>query len=109
MARLAAPTNVAATQGDTTVVLTWDAVVGAASYSILRSTTESGFGYLIGVTDLLTWDDTTATLDVVYWYSLTARSTTSACGIPSDPVSGFASATPVNIPDAPDDVMAEIV
>lgn len=91
------------------VVVTWDAVVGAASYSIQRASAEGSFGYLIGVTDELFWNDTTATLDVVYWYSVSARSTTSACGVQSDPVSGFASATPVNIPDPPTNVMVEIV
>ena len=109
MARPDSPENVTATEGLPTITITWDAVVGASSYTIYRSATqEQDASYTIGITDETTWIDTTAMTNSVYWYSVSAYS--GGCSLPSAPmVRGFSSAAEVTIPDRPVNLMAVVV
>lgn len=68
-----APTGLTATPNAMQVGLSWNAVSGATSYTVRRSTT-SGSGYTdlaTGVTGT-TYNDTTATLGTTYYYVVTA-------------------------------------
>lgn len=90
---LAAPTNVAASDGTYTnkVLVTWSAVSGAGNYevwrNILASTNSSG---LIANTVATTYDDTNVTANVSYYYWVRAKnpSVTSEFSLPN---SGYAS------------------
>ncbi len=68
-----APTGLAATANAMQVALTWNAVSGATSYTVKRSTT-SGSGYTNLATGLTTtsYNDTTASLGTTYYYVVTA-------------------------------------
>ena len=91
------PANVAVTKGDTGITITWDAVVGATAYTVLRSPTLDDEGYVIGITDQLIWTDTLADINRGYWYSVRV-SAGGACSVASTPDSGYS--LPVQ-PDAP--------
>ncbi|MDF3058965.1 MAG: hypothetical protein K0R17_3180 [Rariglobus sp.] len=69
----AAPENVIVTSGFDQVALSWDAVSGAGSYTIKRSTT-SGSGYVTIATGITgtSYTDTTATPGVTYYYVVLA-------------------------------------
>ena len=68
-----APANLTATAGDSKVTLSWDAVDGATSYIIKRSTTSGGTYETIasGVTDT-SYVDTSVTNGTTYYYVVTA-------------------------------------
>jgi beta-lactamase superfamily II metal-dependent hydrolase/predicted extracellular nuclease len=73
---MAAPINVVATPGDAHVLLAWDAVAGATSYNVLRSTT-SGSGYASVATPAAnSYDDTTAVNGTQYFYVIDAVNST---------------------------------
>jgi fibronectin type 3 domain-containing protein len=98
----AAPTNLAATAGDTTASLTWTAVSGAASYNVYRATTAGGEGttpYKTGVTTA-SFQDTGLTDGTTYYYKVAAVNTVGTSALSSE-----ASATPktatVSPPAAP--------
>jgi fibronectin type 3 domain-containing protein len=99
-----APTNLAATAGDTQVSLTWSAVTGATSYDIYRSTTKGGEGstpYLTGVTTN-SYTNTGLTDGTTYYYEVSAVNAGGQSG-----VSNEASATPqVPAPSAPTNLVA---
>ncbi|TAL36684.1 MAG: hypothetical protein EPN93_07610 [Spirochaetes bacterium] len=70
------PVNVQATNGvNNKITVSWDAVTGAATYSISRSDSESGSYTEIaeGLTGT-SWDDTTMSLGVAYYYKVSAVS-----------------------------------
>jgi len=96
----AAPTGVNATAGNAHVALTWNAVGGATSYNVKRSTT-SGSGYAtIASPAGPSYDDTSAANGTTYYYVISAVS--SVEGANSSEVSG----TPVGAPGAPTGVAA---
>lgn len=76
--RPAAPANPSVTAGNAQAALSWSAVSGATSYSILRSTT-SGSGYTSVVTGLTatTYTNTGLTNGTTYYYVIAA---VNACG-----------------------------
>jgi len=100
------PTNLVATGQTNQVSLTWNAVNGAASYNIYRSTTSGGEGttpYKTGVTTNSN-TDTAVTAGTTYFYKVAAVS-----GANTSAQSTEASATPtsgVTAPGAPGGVVA---
>jgi fibronectin type 3 domain-containing protein len=97
---LPAPTGLAATPGDAKVTLTWNAVAGASGYNISRSLSSTG-GYTQINTVLVTatsYEDTTVTNDVKYYYYVKAVDSNGEESLPSD----IANAIPESIiPSAP--------
>lgn len=72
-AAISPPTNVQASDGtsETEVVVSWSAVSSASSYQIWRSdTNDTASAALLGSSVTTTYNDTTVTLGVTYWYFL---------------------------------------
>ncbi len=67
-----APTNLAATEGDSEVALTWTATVGAASYNIYRSYVSGGGYELLNNSLTATYNDISVTNGTLYYYVVTA-------------------------------------
>lgn len=65
---LAAPTNVQATSDNTTATLTWDAVSGATSYRVGRSSAPGGPYTIVGTPTSATYPDTGLTPNTTYYY-----------------------------------------
>ncbi|MEA2417146.1 MAG: hypothetical protein QOI58_3803 [Thermoanaerobaculia bacterium] len=96
-----APTGLNATAGNGHVALTWNAVGGATSYNVKRSTT-SGSGYAtIASPAGPSYDDTSAANGTTYYYVISAVNS-GVQGANSSEVSG----TPVGAPAAPAGVIA---
>jgi len=89
-----APTGLAATPDNAQVSLLWNSSTGAATYSVLRSTT-SGSGYATVATGLTgtSYIDTGLTNNTIYYYVVTATNTGGTSANSSQ-----ASATPVALP-----------
>ncbi len=68
----AAPTNLVATPGNAVVQLSWNAVAGAASYNVYRSTLSGGGFTLVDGTASLTYNDTGVTNGTRYYYIVKA-------------------------------------
>jgi Fibronectin type III domain len=68
----AAPTNLAATAGDTTITLTWTASTGATSYHVKRSSTSGGPYTQIAAPTATTYTDTGLTDGTTYYYVVSA-------------------------------------
>jgi fibronectin type 3 domain-containing protein len=87
----AAPTGLTATAGNATVLLTWTASAGAASYNVYRGTTAGGESTTAIATDVTTasYTDSTVTNNTTYYYKVAA---VNGGGI--SPLSNEASATP---------------
>jgi hypothetical protein len=75
MAAPATPLNLAAQQGNSQVVLTWDLSAGATSYPVYRSTDNVTFALLATATTN-EYVDTSATLNTQYYYEITASNGT---------------------------------
>jgi fibronectin type 3 domain-containing protein len=90
----AAPAGLAATADNAQVSLQWNASTGAASYSVLRSTT-SGSGYASVASNVTgtTYTDTGLTNGTAYYYVIIATNTGGTSANSSE-----ASATPVALP-----------
>jgi fibronectin type 3 domain-containing protein len=85
-------------------------VDGAGSYQVWRSTVEGEQGYVIGMTDELELVDTTALLNVIYWYGVTARSTTSnGCSDLSEQAEGYIEGAPLPDPPLPPDGLLLVI
>lgn len=87
-----APTNVVATQGTLAhhVQITWDAAAGAANYQIYRAT-DNNFAdatKIAGAITTTSYNDTTATPGVLYYYWVKGRNTT-GIGAQSSSASGY--------------------
>jgi len=96
-----APTGLNATPGNGHVALTWNAVGGATSYNVKRSTT-SGSGYsTIASPAGPSYDDISAANGTTYYYVVTALN-----GAIESTNSSEVSATPVGAPAAPAGVVA---
>ncbi len=92
-----APTNLSATPGNAQVGLSWNAVGGATSYQVFRSTTSNTFGTTpLATPTTTTLTDTGLTNGTTYYYVVKA---TNASGTSS--ASAQVSATPVAAPVAP--------
>jgi fibronectin type 3 domain-containing protein len=98
-----APTNVEATDGDPSdkVVITWDAAARATSYEVYRATSQTGtytkIRSIIAPTDStfqVTYNDTTATPGITYWYKVSACNDY-GCGPMSAPDSGYRTPPPL--------------
>ncbi|WP_127586801.1 polysaccharide lyase family 8 super-sandwich domain-containing protein [Paenibacillus koleovorans] len=90
----AAPTNLVASPGNAQIGLTWDAVTGATSYTVKRSTT-SGSGYSnvqTGIT-ATSFTNTSLTNGTTYYYVVSAFN-----GATESPNSAEVGATPAGIP-----------
>ena len=83
-----APTGLAAQVGDSTVILNWNAVVGAATYNVKRSTTPGGPYTTVGSPSTTTFADNTAVNGTTYYYVVAAFSGSEG------PISSEVSATP---------------
>jgi fibronectin type 3 domain-containing protein len=68
----AAPTNLAATAGDSVVNLTWTASSGATSYNVKRSTTNGGPYTQIATSTSPSYSDTSAVNGTTYYYVVSA-------------------------------------
>lgn len=84
-----APTNLLASPGDTTVILTWPAVMGASTYTVKRATTSGGPYTQIGTTNTPSYIDTGLTNGTTYDYVIVASNS-----FGDSPLSSQASATP---------------
>jgi cellulose 1,4-beta-cellobiosidase len=74
---LTAPTNVQASDGTFAykVTVTWTAASGATFYNVYRATTAGGAGItLLGSPTDVTFDDTTGTPGITYYYTVKASS-----------------------------------
>ncbi len=113
MPRLDPPSNVSATDGlPTSVVVTWDAVDGVASYAVFRSLMQGYDGAVIGITDTLEWTDSNVTVGLIYWYSVQSRGTggSNGCSLLSAQNSGFISSTPTpTTPERPTGLIAVVL
>lgn len=69
------PTGLAATPGDTQVVLTWTAVSGATTYNVKRSTTTGGPYTTVGSPSAANFTDTGRTNGTTYYYVVSAVNT----------------------------------
>jgi DNA/RNA endonuclease G (NUC1)/fibronectin type 3 domain-containing protein len=87
-APLAAPSGVAAQVGDSTVVITWNPVAGAATYNVKRSTTIGGPYTSVGSPSTTTFTDNTASNGTTYYYVVAAFSGSEG------PISSEVNATP---------------
>jgi fibronectin type 3 domain-containing protein len=87
---LSAPLNLQASDGFYTdkVLLTWTASEGATTYNIYRATTWGGAKTLLGSPSSTTYDDTSATPGVTYYYWVKACKDTS-CSAFSTPNTGW--------------------
>lgn len=102
MARLDPPAVVTATDGQTPVLVAWTPVDSAGVYAVFRSTALGDEGYIIGLTDAQTWNDTTALVGQVYWYGVQARANDGfGCSLLSPQDSGYAYPVAPDVPDPP--------
>lgn len=67
-----APANLSATADDDSIVLTWDAVAGATSYNVKRAEVSGGPYTTIAVVAVETYDDTSVSPEVEYFYVVSA-------------------------------------
>jgi DNA/RNA endonuclease G (NUC1)/fibronectin type 3 domain-containing protein len=65
---LVAPAGVAAQVGDSTVIINWNAVAGAATYHVNRGTSPGGPYTTVGSPSATTFSDTTAVNGSTYYY-----------------------------------------
>lgn len=99
----AAPTGTTVTAGNGQTTISWDAVAGATSYNIYRSTTPGVPGAKVGASATTSFVDTTAVNGVTYYYHVTA--VTAAGEGPASPQSpGVTPAVPIAVPSAPSGV-----
>ncbi len=84
-----APTNLLASPGDTAVILTWPAVMGASTYTVKRATTSGGPYTQIGTTNTPSYTDTGLTNGTTYDYVIVASNS-----FGDSPLSSQASARP---------------
>ncbi|HEV8397109.1 MAG TPA: fibronectin type III domain-containing protein [Vicinamibacterales bacterium] len=102
----AAPTNLAASPGDSQVALSWNAAAGATSYNVLRSTTSGAEALVASGVTATSYTDTNLTNGTTYFYVVQAAnaggtsgnsnevSATPSCQTPGVP--GGLAATPGN-------------
>jgi len=89
-----APLNPSATAGSATVALTWTSVLGATSYVVNRSTTNSGnYTAVTGNLSTNSYSDTAVTNGVTYYYVVSATNGGDVSGNSTQ-----ASATPLGTP-----------
>lgn len=90
-ASLPVPTGLTASQGTYVdrVALSWNAVSGAASYKVHRSTSSSQAGEVVATVSTTSWNDTGAVQGTRYWYRVTACSRSGECSSASAPVEGW--------------------
>jgi fibronectin type 3 domain-containing protein len=100
--QLSAPMGLTATGSSTGVSLTWTAETAAAGFNVYRSTSSASGFTLLNTKGLVTsasYNDSTATAGVVYYYRVTA---VSSLGTESAPASASAAVpAPVPAPAAP--------
>jgi fibronectin type 3 domain-containing protein len=96
----AAPTGVAATATSASQInLTWNAVTGASSYTVQRSTTSGGPYTTVGSPSTATFSDTALTAGTTYFYVVQAVNA-------SGPSVSSAQASAITVPAAPTGVTA---
>jgi hypothetical protein len=85
---LAAPTGVSATSDRSSdVQISWNSVAAATSYSIFRGTSSGSLSLLVSGRSASPYQDTTAEVDVVYFYAVMA-SNALLNSVQSSPVTG---------------------
>jgi phosphatidylinositol-3-phosphatase len=98
----AAPTNLTAVPGDSSVTLSWSASAGATSYNVKRSLTSGGSYTTIGSVTTTNFPDSGLTNGMTYYYVVSALNASGESGN-----SNQASATPnVAAPPAPTNLTA---
>ena len=95
------PVNFHATSGNAQVILTWQAPAGnggspITGYKVYRGTTSGGETWLATVGGVLTYTDSGLTNGKTYYYEITAVNS-----VGEGPQSNEASATPADVPSAP--------
>jgi fibronectin type 3 domain-containing protein len=84
-----APTNIAATAvSSSSIAVSWDAVSGAVSYSVYRSSTVTGTYTLLGSTASNSFTDTGLSNLTTYFYKVTAK--TALCDVSEQSEYGYA-------------------
>jgi fibronectin type 3 domain-containing protein len=97
-----APTNVSARVADAEITLSWDAVEGAVSYNVYRSTSQTGTYAKIGEGASPSYTDTVTDIGT-YWYRVSAVSARNFASSYSAPTSAT-----TEIPSAPTNVSARV-
>jgi fibronectin type 3 domain-containing protein len=95
-----APSAVTVTAGDNATTISWNAVAGATSYNVYRSTTEGGRAAKIGASTTTSYVDSTAANGTTYYYRVTADNAAGE-GSASTQSPGVTPAVPVAVPVAP--------
>ncbi len=101
----AAPTGTLVTAGNNEATVAWQAVAGATSYNIYRSTSSGSHGAKVGSSSTTTFSDTTVVNGTTYFYAVTASNATGE-GPASVQSPGAIPAVPVSAPAAPTGVNA---
>jgi len=95
------PTSVSATGSCDEITIAWSSVAGAISYGVYRATSSGGSYSEIGTTGSTSYDDTSPTPDVTYYYKVLASN---SCG--SSALSDWDDAFCTSAPAAPSGVTA---
>ncbi|UCG68601.1 MAG: fibronectin type III domain-containing protein, partial [Thermoplasmata archaeon] len=95
------PRNLTATSGDSYVKITWNTPISdggypVINYRIFRGNISDGESFLIGISDTLSYNDTSLINGVIYFYKVSAKN-----AVGEGPLSNEASATPATLPNAP--------
>jgi hypothetical protein len=91
--------------GNNQVTVSWEAVTGATSYNIYRSTTAGEQGSRVGTSSTTSYVDTTAVNGATYLYQVTAVNAGGE-GLPSSQSAGVTPTLLVTMPAAPSGVIA---
>ena len=100
-----APTNLVATADTDSIVLTWDAVAGATSYNVKRAEVSGGPYTTIAVVAEETYDDTSVSPGVEYFYVVSAVNSGGE-GDNSNEASAMVQEPQVEVPGAPANLSA---
>ena len=91
-----APVHLTATAGESRAVLSWDAVPGASTYHVKRSTTDGGPYTVVANVTSPGWTNGGLTSGIIYYYVVSALN-----AIGESPNSTQVSATPLALPPSP--------
>ena len=101
----AMPTGMVVTPGNSEATVTWNAVAGATSYNIYRSTSQGQQGTKVGASSSTSYVDSTAVNGVTYYYDVTADNVAGE-GPVSAQSTGVTPVIPVVSPGAPSGLTA---
>jgi fibronectin type 3 domain-containing protein len=96
----AMPTGIVVTPGNNEATVTWNAVAGATSYNIYRTTSQGQQGTKVGASSSTSYVDATAVNGVTYYYDVTADNVAGE-GPVSAQSTGITPVIPATAPEAP--------